>query len=136
MAWFKDSAGVEEQGMCTGGPPGTWEALPFPPENVVGEATTQITPAQGGGADLPGRDEQPSTGWYRQAKATKRGGRKGRDSEQPVVAEKAGNQPVGPAGAKGLPEHGVVGGKGHGNAESRFGLNETTTDSRAGEGGP
>jgi hypothetical protein len=29
IAWFKDSGGVEEQGMCTGGPSGTWEALSF-----------------------------------------------------------------------------------------------------------
>lgn len=33
MAWLKGSVGVEEQGMYTGGPPGTWEALSFPPSD-------------------------------------------------------------------------------------------------------
>jgi hypothetical protein len=57
----------------------------------------------------------------------------GRESEQFIVAMKAGNQPEGPAGAKGLLEHGVVGRIGHGNSRSRIGLNETTTNSNAGQ---
>jgi len=32
--------------MGTGGPPGIWEALPFPPNTVVGDATTQRTLAR------------------------------------------------------------------------------------------
>lgn len=40
------------------GSPGTWEALSFPPREVVGEATTQITLAWRGGTDPP-RSEQP-----------------------------------------------------------------------------
>ena len=81
---------------------------------VVGEATTQITLAWKGGADLPRRNEQQSTGRYRQPKETKRGGMNGRASEQLVVAMKAGNRSEEPVGAKGLPDHGIVQGTDHG----------------------
>ena len=53
MARFKDSAGVGEQGMCTGGPPGTWEALSFPPsEQWLGKPRPK-EPRPGGGVPTP-----------------------------------------------------------------------------------
>ena len=85
---------------------------------VVGEATIQRTPARRRGADTSGRNEQPCIGRYRQAKATKRGGMGDRKSEQLVLAGKAENQSEGSAGAKGLPEHGTVGGNDGGNTDS------------------
>ena len=84
--------------------------------SVVGEATNQRTPARGRGADTSGRDERWALGRYRQTKATKRGGKDGRESEQFVVAVKAGNRSEGPAGAKGLPDTESLEGKMQGNS--------------------
>ncbi len=70
--------------------------------------------------------------WYRQTKATKRGGMGIGKSEQLVLALKTGDRSEGPVGAKGLPDHGTVGGKDDGSIRSRKRLDETTTDSRAG----
>lgn len=100
---------------------------------VVGEATIQRTPAQRRGADISGRDEQPSTGRYCQAKETKCGRRGGRKSEQLVVAMRAGNLSEGPVGAKGLLEHGTVGGTDAREIRPCKRLYETTADSGVGE---
>jgi hypothetical protein len=59
--------------------------------SVVGEATNQRTLARRRSADTFWRNEQQALGRYRQAKATKHGGRDDRESEQFVVAMKAGN---------------------------------------------
>jgi hypothetical protein len=49
--------------------------------------------------------------WYRQAKATKRGGRGGGESERLIVLLTRGNRPEGPRRGKGAPGHETVGGK-------------------------
>ena len=49
--------------------------------------------------------------WYRQAKATKRGGKDGRESERFKVPVTRGNRPEGPRRGKGAPGHETVGGK-------------------------
>ncbi len=78
------------------GSQGTWEILWSPPEKNSG----MDLPLDEG----PGRAERSarhrteriaSAGWYRQAKATKRGGRDGRKSEHPIVPPKPGNHPHG-----------------------------------------
>src|SRR5436190_5530864 len=81
-----------------------------------------------------GRDEHRRTGWYRQAKETKCGGKDGRTSERLIVPWKQGNgNPAGPWGGKGTLSHGPVGRK-HGECiGTRSRVNETTTDSGAGE---
>ena len=49
--------------------------------------------------------------WYRQAKATKRGGTGGRESERLIVPPTRGNRPEGPCRGKGAPGHETAGGK-------------------------
>ncbi len=93
VAWHRGSAGVEEQGMRATGPPGTWEALSFPPKR----------PGRGPGTQSPGPRaacSPPSTGansgaprWYHQAKATKCGGMNDRESDPLIVPMKPGNSP-------------------------------------------
>ena len=54
---------------------------------------------------------------YRQAKATKRGGTGGGDSEHLIVPRTRGNRPEGPRQGKGVPGHETVGGKDAGDTE-------------------
>jgi hypothetical protein len=92
MARIRDPTGVREQGMWVWGSPRNLGGPVISADsNVVGEATNQRTPVWGRGADTSRRDEQRALGRYRQTKATKRGGKDGRESEQFVVAVKAGN---------------------------------------------
>ena len=70
----------------------------------------------------------PTRGWYRQAKATKRGEKDGRESERPVVSTRRGNHSEGPRGEKGTPCHDTVGGKHGGCIGTRGRVHETTTD--------
>ena len=63
-------------------------------------------------------------GWYRRAKATKRGGMGGEESECLIVPPKRGN------GGKGAPAGGTVGGKDGQHPEGGSRLHVTTTDSR------
>ena len=112
MTWQRSPTGVQEQGMQTEDPPGTWETLTFPlSEQWLGKPRTKQPRPSAGSADSAGRDEQQSTGRYRQAKETKCGGTNGRESEQLVVVVKVGNQTMGPSGAKELPSCGTRGGK-------------------------
>jgi hypothetical protein len=48
--------------------------------------------------------------WYRRAKATKRGGMGGGESERRIVPGKRGNRPEGPRGGKAAPGHETAGG--------------------------
>ena len=103
----KGPAGVEEQGTFIvgffrnlGGPvvsvdePGLGNPVnnPWP---------TGVAPCARGSKTRGGRR-------YREAKETKRRGRGGRKSECFTVPKKRGNQPEGPHGGKGAPEHGNV----------------------------
>src|SRR5208337_4556030 len=58
-----------------------------------------------GSASGAGGDEQRTQRWYRQAKATKRGEKSGRESERLVVPRNRGNQPEGPRGGKETPSY-------------------------------
>ena len=49
--------------------------------------------------------------WYRQAKATKRGGTGDGESERLILPTKRGNRPEGPRRGKGAPGHETAGGK-------------------------
>ena len=84
---------------------------------VVGEATAQITPAQGRRPTPLGANNRHGTVPPKRT-IRKRGGMGGRKSEQLGVAVKAGNRSEGPAGAKGLPNYGPVGAKDVGNTKS------------------
>lgn len=126
------SPGSKSRACGHGGPPGTWEIQVSPPTQRGWGSHDPNNPGPGWSADAHGRNEQWALGWYRQTKATKCGGRGIGKSEQLVLALKAGNRSAGPAGAKGLPDHGTVGGKDDGSIRSRKRLDETTTDSRAG----
>ena len=83
-------------------------------DNAGGEGDhVKRTQAHGRGADHPGE----RTGQHRAvppSEQKKRSGMSIRDSEQSILAGRAGNQSEGPAGAKGLPDHGIVQGKDHG----------------------
>jgi hypothetical protein len=54
---------------------------------------------------------------YRVAKETKQRGKGGRKSECFILPQKRGDQPKGPRGGKGAPEHGNVRAKGGGDIE-------------------
>ena len=69
---------------------------------------------------------------YRAAKETKQRGKGGRKSECFTVPPKRGNQPKGPRGGKGAPEHGNVRGKDGGDIELHNRINETRADSETG----
>ena len=76
-------------------PPGTWETLPFPLEPTrSGVRETQPQLPRRRASRLAGIEPR-STEWYRQAKATKCGGRNDRESESPIVPTKPGNPPQG-----------------------------------------
>ena len=82
---------------------------------------------------LPSTGAQPQVlGWYRCAKATKRGGTGGEESECLIVPAKRGNRVHEPRGGKGAPTDRPVGGNDGQHAEVGLRLTETTTDSRAG----
>ena len=71
---------------------------------------------------------------YRHAKATKREGMGGEESERLIVNRRSGG--IGstrPRGGKGAPTEGAVGGNDGQHAEVGFRLTETTTDSRTGQ---
>ena len=93
------------------GTPGTWEILLFPSRISGWGSRYKRTPVRWRKCRPQRKRRKTGTGRYCQAKETKRGGMNGRKSEQPILAMKAGNRTEGPAGAKGLPEHGTAGGK-------------------------
>src|SRR3954465_2363409 len=108
MAWRRGPAGVGEQGTFT-------EVLQEPgrPLHLLGKSrreprVTNSRPV----ADAPGGrgSEQRVRLGYRQAKATKCGGRGGGESERRVVPAKRGNRPEGPRGGKEAPGHEAAGG--------------------------
>jgi RNA-directed DNA polymerase len=98
MAWPTGPAGVEEQGTSTWGFPRNL-GIPVVSTTRAGQgATGEENPGPvasarpSGGSGLHGRTRSTaSPSWYRQAKATKRGGMGGRDSEHPIVPPKRGN---------------------------------------------
>src|SRR2546427_3410899 len=74
---------------------------------------------------------------YRRAKATRRGGKEGGESERPGSTDEAGEPTRGtPWREGGRRGHGTAGGKDHGTTDLRYGLYETSADSRTGERGP
>jgi hypothetical protein len=91
--------GVVEQGMCTLGSfqePGRPGRLHG--ESRQGQPAPQTPgpsgPRRGPTGAASGRSTKASPpAWYRQAKATKRGGTGGRESEHPIVPWKPGNSP-------------------------------------------
>jgi len=93
------------------GTPGTWEILSFPSRTSGWGSRYRKNPGPRLRVPTASEETKTGTGRYCQAKETKRGGMNGRKSEQPILAVKAGNRSEGPVGAKGLPEHGTVGGK-------------------------
>lgn len=72
-----------------GGTPGTWEALQPPTELVMGRSRKTVLACCG--VPPVARSEESARGRYSQAKETKCGGKGCRESEQSVVAMKAGN---------------------------------------------
>ena len=75
-------------------------------------------------------------GWYRRAKATKRGGMDGEASECLIVPPKRGSggiEPTRPRGGKGAPAGGTGGGKDGQHTEVGSRLHVTTPDSRTGQ---
>ena len=121
--------GSENMAKAHEGSLGTWETRPSPP--MTSGSGTGITNPRSPRLRVGGRWEQtPAQRWYRQAKATKRGERDGRESERLVVPWRPGNHSEGPGGGKGAPCHETVGGKHGGCIETRGRVHETTTDRR------
>ena len=80
-----------------------------------GDRVTNSRPAAGASG---GRGSETRVRpWYRQAKATKRGGTGGRESERLVLPATRGNRPEGPRRGKGAPGYETVGGKDAGDTE-------------------
>ena len=79
----------ESGARSNGGTPGTWEALQPPIEIVMGRSRKTVLACHD--VSRVARSEQSARGRYRQAKETKRGAKGCRESEQSVVAMKAGN---------------------------------------------
>jgi hypothetical protein len=101
-------AGVGEQGTFTEVP-----QEPGRPLHLLGEfrrehRVTNSRPAAGAPG---GRGSEPRVRpGYRPAKATKRGGTGGGESERRIVPLKRGNRPEGPRGGKEAPGHETAGG--------------------------
>jgi len=77
MAWFEGSAGVEEQGMFTGGPPGTWEPLSFPPTTEWCGKPRKTNPGPEGGATAEGSEHLAQGGTANQSQTRVAGGSAG-----------------------------------------------------------
>lgn len=137
-AWRKEPVrGRRARHTSTGASPGTWEIPSSPPKKEPARAPADQRSRLAAG-DAPQRRER-SEGAHRRygsAKATELGRMGGGKSESSIVPTKPGNRPEGPGGGKGAPGHGTEGGTDVGIAESREHLNATSTDSKAGEGGP
>src|SRR5262245_63806043 len=108
--------GSKNRARSPRGSPGTWEAPP----------SSRSIPAGGTGSPTPGpRPTHPAAtgskpGCSRdtgRAKATKRGGTGGGDSERLIVPPTRGNRPEGPRRGEGVPGHETVGGKDAGDTE-------------------
>src|SRR5256885_11973490 len=130
MAWHRGPAGVIGARRVSEGLPGSWEVPSSPARSGGRRSAAQGPPAAAPG---DGGSEESGARWYRQAKATKRGGTDGGTSELLVLPTNPGNRPEGPGGGKGEPVNGTEGGKDAGNEESLKRLYETSTDSRSGE---
>ena len=105
----RDPAGVEEQGTLTG-------VLQEPgrPLRLLGKSRREhrVTNSRPVAGALGGHgNETRVRPGYRQAKATKRGGTGGGDSERFIVPTTRGNRPEGPRRGKGAPGHETAGGK-------------------------
>jgi hypothetical protein len=92
MAWPTGPAGVEEQGTSTAGFPRNL-GIPVVSTTRAGKGQPAKKKPQARRPREAERRERPdgrtrsvaSQSWYRQAKATKRGGTGGGDSEHPIV---------------------------------------------------
>ena len=89
------------------------------PRNLGGPVASTANPGRSyrvtnsrpaaGAPDGPGNEPRVRP-WYRQAKATKRGGTGGRESERPILPVTRGNRPEGPRRGKGASGHETAGG--------------------------
>src|SRR5437773_6064234 len=107
------------------GSPGTWEPRSSPPTCPAREPADQLPGAHGRASRPLGANR--AQGWYRPAKATKRGERDGRESERLRVLLSPGNHSEGPGVGKEAPCHDTVGGKQGGCIETRGRVHATTT---------
>jgi hypothetical protein len=117
-------AGVEEQDTFTVGSSRNLGG-PVVSVNEAGMGTPVNNPGPAAVASCGCRNEAQGAWRYRDAKETKRRGRDGRKSECFVLPRKRGNQPEGPRGGKGAPEHGYVRGQDGGDIELHNRINET-----------
>ena len=119
MAWRASVLpGSENRAKAHEGSPGTWETLSVSLVNFrPGYRQTNSRPPRP--ASRPTGANTGRKRWYRQAKATKRGGKGGRESERLIVPSKRGNRPEGTPGREGGAVSGTVGGKHGGCIETR-----------------
>src|SRR3954470_11931680 len=115
MAWRARSRRGRRAGHVHGGPPGTWEAPPSSRRVPAGAPGDQLR-APAGAPDSRGSKPRVRAG-YRRAKATKRDGTGGGESEHLILPATRGNRPEGPRRGKGVPGHETVGGKDAGDTE-------------------
>src|SRR5947208_5379569 len=90
MAWCVRSCRGRRTGHRDKGSPGTWEVLRSPRSRPVGHRLINSRPARAHSTATGTKPECHQ--WYRQAKATKRGGKDRRTSEHLVVPTKQGNR--------------------------------------------
>jgi hypothetical protein len=119
--------GSENRAKAHEGSRGTWDPRSSPPTCPAREPEYQLPGAHGRASRPLGANR--AQGWYRQAKATKRGERNGRESERLIVLMSPGNHSEGPGVGKEAPCHVTVGGKHGGCIETRGRVHETKTDS-------
>src|SRR3954469_16371743 len=116
MAWRPRSRRGQRAGHVHEGSPGTWEA-PSPPRQLPGGRYRVTNSRPSAGAPGGPGSEIRVQSWYRQAKATKRGGTGDGESERPILPVTRGNRPEGPRRGKGAPGHETVGGTDAGDTE-------------------
>ncbi len=104
-----------------------------------GRSGRLLLAGRGTGDQSPGRESKPKEGTAERGRPSGkhglgRGGTGVQKSERFVVPMKRGNQPTGPRGGKGAPNHRAIRGKDERDTGLDEHLNETGTDSNAGAG--
>lgn len=107
----KAPPGPQTRACAQKGSPGTWEVLLSPLVLQRRRGRRDPLQARWGSVRAPsGANQRTPSGTVARGQP-ERGGMGSRSSERSIVPLNAGNRPMGPAGGKGAPESGAVGGK-------------------------
>ena len=134
MAWRRDFAGIIEQGMGTSGDTRNLGGSAISVRNSRGKWIATGNKDPGPRRRVILRRERTNDAKTVPSNEGNEVRREGRQGVGATNSSGEGGEPyrVGPAGAKGLPDHGIVGGKDDREIKPYKRLNETTTNSRTG----